>query len=479
MNERGEDYYLVLVVCDSTTGKVVHKVKTGLKYSHFQIELAHFAIRRLGKTGWRRNLCLTEDRISILYCDISSTSSVLKIWSHRFAADTAADGGGGGSPGGLVVDLEEPLVNDAFAVVTKDHNKTAEVKSSIFHTADKVVACFQNPFKKETVLNVYDGSSGEMLLNIDWPDEDLVMSGFKGNRALLVNNTAGAIQFFSTDSGETILSLPFSNLNQGSQSYGPWSGLFDAGPGVNEFALVRADNSKFKLFTYDSTDEMCQPSMLCSGTINDTYKLGSECLTTAKLKDGTLFFNRRTHLQQDTPMDDVDCYHEVCALSLRDEACCPIITMCSNVVFLASTKFNELSHKHFDPKFKFSDYRQSTVVETFDPSKRPLFFVSPTSFGIFLELGNTIKIFDFDHTDKSVLEEEERLLEQQEKRREAEAAKRLKQKQEMDRRAREKREKVAREKEEAERLFVDSSVKVRGKVEEWRGTYGFIRYRAR
>jgi len=470
MDAKGEDYFLVLDVCDATTGKVVFKVKTGLKYSHFQIELAKFAIRRLGKTGWRRNLCLTQDRISVLYCDNSSKTSMVKVWSHKFET---------GGTSTKVVDLEDPLIDELVFEISEDQKKIPELKSSIYHSSDKIVVCFQNPFRKETVLNVYDGSSGELLLNIDWPEEDLMMTSFKNNRTVLVNNTSGSILFFSTNSGETIMSLPFSNLNEGSQSYGPWTGFFDAGPGVDEFAVIRSDNSKFQLYSYDSSNEMSKPSLEFSGTINDTYKLGSECLTTAKLKDGTIFFNRRTHLLQDLPIEEVDCYHEVCALSLRDQSCCPIITMCSSSPYLGLTKYNELSPKHFDPKFKFSDYLQSTVVETFDPSKRPLFFINASSFGIFLELGKSVKIFDFDHDDRSVLIEEEQENEAQERRREAEEAKRMKLKQEMDRKAQEKREKIAREKKEAEDLYVDSETKVRGRVDEWRGTYGFLRSRGR
>ena len=427
-------------------------------------------MRRLGKTGWRRNLCLTKDRISVLYCDNSAQSPSIKVWSHRLgsAPEKVED-----------VELMEPLLNEAFTEIPGVKTFSIEPKTSIFHSADKVVVCFQPPFRRETFLNVYDGQSGELILNVDWPEEELLMVGFKLNRALLVNYTTGAIMFFSTDSGETILTLPFSTLNEGSQTYGPWTGLFDSTPDVQEFSLIRSDNSKFQLYSYDSGNEMSKPILEFSGTIHDTYKLTSECLNTAKLKNGTIFFNRRTHLPQESSLDEMDCYHEISALSLRSQACCPIITMCSAKVHLGVTKYNELSLHHFDPKYKFSDFLHSTVVETFDPAKRPLFFINSTSFGVLLELGKIIKIFNFDHDERSVLAAEVEANEERERRRQEEAARHQRLKQEKDRKVAEKREKLMQQRKEMEEEFVNKEERLRGRVEEWRGTYGFVRYCAR
>ena len=47
--------------------------------------------------------------------------------------------------------------------------------------------------------------------------------------------------------------------------------------------------------------------------------------------------------------------------------------------------------------------------------------------------------------------------------------------QEKEKKAKEKREKMLVQRKEAEEEFVGKEEKVRGKVDEWRGTYGFIR----
>ena len=452
-----DEYHLSLIVCDAETGKMVTRIKTGLKYSLFQIELAKFGMRRLGKTDWRKNLCLTRDRITLLYSDKSSAGSSLKIWSHRFSADDGEN-----------IELKDPLVDEVLADSEKEAISAKDLKTCVEHNEDKIIICYQDPARKETVLNVYDGKSGEMVINVDWPEEELVLVGVKGNRALLVNSSANQVCFFSTDSGETITRIPFSDLNEGSQSYGPWTGLFDSGPGVHEFALFRSDNSDFKLYSYDPGNEMAPP-VLELETITDTYKLTSECLTTAKLKNGVIFFNRKVYLPYG--FDELDCYHEVSALSLRAQSCYPIITMCSGELYLEETKYNELSLKHFDPKNKFSDFNSSTVVETFDPAKRPLFFINPNTFGIFMELGNVIRVFNFDHDERTVLETEVRDNEERERIKQEE----LLAQQEKEKKAKEKRERMLVRRKEAEDEFVGKEEKVRGKVDEWRGTYGFIR----
>ena len=364
-------------MCDGSTGKLLHIIRTGLNYSFFQTELANFAIRRLGKTGWRRTFCLTKDRISLLYCDTTQKSSRIKIWSHAFtSSDSEID-----------IILKDPIVDDFLAEVTDDHKNNANLKSTIFHSENKIVVCIQNPFKTESVLNVYDGKSGELVLSIDWPEEEVRLAGFKENRAILVNSTNNSIIFFSTDSGEPILSISFAEMNEDTESYGPWTGIFDSSPGVNEFALIRSDTSKFQLYSYTSDQEMVKPDVIFSGSVNDTYKLTSECLTTGKLKNGVIYFNRRIYLPQEMVLEEVESYHEVSALSLKSQTCCPILTMCSEWFQRGLTKYNELSCTNFDPKFKFSDILNSTVIETFDPCKRPLFFISPTSFGILTTKG--------------------------------------------------------------------------------------------
>ena len=389
------DYYLSLVLIEASSGQFVTRILTGLKYSLFQIELAKFAMRRLGKTGWKKNLCLTKERVSVLYSDMTAKASIVKVWSCGLTSDMEES-----------VDLKKALVDEVVFTAAKDAKPTFDMKTSVHHSRDKVVVSCQNPFKKETVLNVYDGSSGELTLNIEWPGEELVVASFKDNRAILINSTANSMVFFSTDSGETILDIPYSVLNEGSQSYGPWTGLFESGPAGYDFALIRSDNSNYQLYTYDPSNEMVKPQLQCKGCINDTYKLSSECLSTAKLRDGVLFFNRRTYLPKEYELDELDAYHEVCAINLRSQTCCPIVTMCEDKRHIGSTKYNELSLTHFDPRKKFSDFAMTTVVESFDPAKRPIFFLNSTSCGIFMEVGKAIKIFDFDHDERSVVDAE-------------------------------------------------------------------------
>ena len=406
LEETEADYYLSLLLVDAAAGRLVSKIKTGLKYSLFQIELGKFAMRRLGRTGWKKNLCLTKERVSILYSDMSARSASVKVWSYGFPSEMERN-----------VNLKTAIVDEVIVNAEKDSKPTLDMKTSVHHSKDKVVVSYQNPFKKETVLNVYDGSNGELVLNIEWPEEELTVASFKKNRAILINSTANSMVFFSTDSGEAIFNIPYSILNEGSQSYGPWTGLFDSGPTVNEFALIRADNSSYQLFSYDPNNEMAKPQTLCQGLTNDTYKLSSECLCTAKLHDGVIFFNRRTFLIQDHNIDDLDAYyHEICALNLKSQICCPILTMCGEESQLDGPKYNEISLNHFDPRKKFSDISFSTVVETFDPARRPIFFLNSSSFGVFMELRKAIKIFDFDHDERTVVEEEVAVNKEQDQR---------------------------------------------------------------
>ena len=74
-----EEYSMNVKLYDATTGKIRYRIITDLKYSLFKLELAKFAPQRIGKTNWRRKVCLTETRMSVMYCDTTSTNMQVAV----------------------------------------------------------------------------------------------------------------------------------------------------------------------------------------------------------------------------------------------------------------------------------------------------------------------------------------------------------------------------------------------------------------
>merc|ERR1712013_777740 len=96
------------------------------------------------------------------------------------------------------------------------HNAGAVVA----HTSSCLLLLLQCPHSigPPTTLALHSIETGEALLEVPWPGQDLVLLGLNESRALL--STSNAIIFFSLTAGEVVSSYPFHQLNSESGGTG-------------------------------------------------------------------------------------------------------------------------------------------------------------------------------------------------------------------------------------------------------------------
>lgn len=493
-----EEYSMNVKLYDATTGKIRYRVITDLKYSLFKLELAKFAPQRIGKTNWRRNVCLTETRMSVMYCDTTSTKMQVKIWSTPIESNKRTENDGTESE--QIIRLTAPIIDDVIAInedteentpppsenknsakdsetkKTRELNKK-DLKARVFHSQNRVVVSLQNPYEKRTtVMAVYCAATGEKFLHLKWPDEELSLIGFKDNLGLLINHTASKIILLNTECGEPVLSLHISELNKGSVSYGSWVGLFDSSPNISQFVLLRSDNSEFQLFKYDPSKEMDKPVMIQSGHIPDKMLLTQDVLNCALLKDGSLYFNKRSPVMMAddclVEMNNDINSHEIGCYNFYNHTYMPIIFMYNHTVESSDLKYSEVSLQ----------LRDSLSPQKWFPVRRPLFCVDDVRLAQIDDvlihthkLAPRIKVVSFERDEVECVAHEVWQEQERQKAIEAMKVKMEEQKLENERKQKEVAARNRQNKQEALHNIVGKEVSIEGVVFDWRGTYGFIK----
>lgn len=497
-----EEYSMNVKLYNATTGKINYRIITDLKYSLFKLELAKFAPQRIGKTNWRRSVCLTETRMSVMYCDTTFTKMQVKIWSTSIDSNetTGLDSETEKTESEQIIRLTAPIIDDVIAInedieentppppqnkkstVDDETKKTRELnkkdlKARVFHSQNRVVVSLQNPYKtRTTVMAVYCATTGEKYLDLNWPDEDLSLVGFKDNLALLINHTASKIILLNTECGEPVLSLDISELNKCSASYGSWVGLFDSSPSISQFVLLRSDNSEFQLFKYDPSKEMSKPVMIKNGQIADKMLLSQDVLNCALLKDGSLYFNKKSLvlMADDCPVDfnNEIKSHEIGCYNFVNQTYMPIIFMYNHSMESSDLKYSEVSLQ----------FRDTLLPAKSFPERRPLFCVDDLRLAQIDDalrftdkFGPRVKVVSFEKDEVECVAHEVKQEDQKEQAIERMKVKMEEQKLENERKQKEVAARNRQEKQEALHTIVGKEVSVEGVVFDWRGTYGFIK----
>jgi len=504
-----EEPMLHLKLCNSlSSGQVSFMVVTGLKYSLFKLEVAKYLPRRVGKTLWRKSLCLTNNRVTVIYCDMKVTTMQLElyVWSTRLNNPTSEE---------QIIYLKEALVNEIVAegedsldastllgaqpIPKKKQkgNKSAsdvldnkegdlskkDIKPTVFHSDQRIVVCLQNPYQKETLLNVYNAENGEKYLELPFAGEELSLVGFKDNLAMMINHTSSEIKVLNTECGEAVLNLAISDLNKTATSYGPWVGLFDCVPDNPEFLLLRLDNSAYRLYRYDPSSEMSVPVLESSGQLADKAVFTPDAMNSAKLQDGVLYFNKRSLIQLSEYRNDhseVENYHELACYNLRQLSYAPILMMIRDMCMSNKFKYNE-NHLRFTdscyPEDNFETSRPLLVVDRLKLAHVNDSFEIPK-----------IKLFNFENDELSIIEndvrDEEKWQKNERRKREIkeEEERQLMAKLQEEKRLEYERmapleTKMMEDREKAIMTILNKGVRVEGVCVDWRGTYGFLRSR--
>lgn len=288
-------------------------IKTGHSYQSHLIEVGACGVRRTGGAGWKNHFCITEHRLSFLTRTVDAASDSVRVWSFPLlplASGEAPSVTTGGSP--LVQRLGSPINNPGGGQTMMPglrHNAGAVVG----HTSSCLLLLLQCPHSPGplTTLALHALESGEPLLEVPWPGQDLVLLGLAESRALLATNAA--ILFFSLTAGEVISSYPFHQLNtEGGAVEGEvWTGAMDCDPASKQFVLFTSNLSSFHLFQWEDREMAAPVTTLQGGPLAEAVEGLGVCV---RLHQGCLVTNLSRELG--TSSEERVAVHELAAFSL-------------------------------------------------------------------------------------------------------------------------------------------------------------------
>ena len=191
-----------------------------------------------------------------------------------------------------------------------------------------------------TTLALHSLESGEALLEVPWPGQDLVLLGLVESRALLATNAS--IIFFSLTAGEVISSYPFHQLNTGpggAVEGDTWTGTMDCDPASKQFVLFTSNLSSFRLLQWEDREMAAPVTTLQGGPLAEAVEgLGA----TVRLHQGCFVTNQSRELG--TSSEERVAVHELAAFSLSGLAKHQLLAMPADPVaaYKADLLLNEV-----------------------------------------------------------------------------------------------------------------------------------------
>ena len=379
-------------------------IKTGYSYQSHLIEVGACGVRRTGGAGWKNHFCITEERLSFLTRTVDAASDAVRVWSFPLVSGEEAPSVTiGGSP--LVQRLGSPVdIHSAGQTLPGlRHNAGAVVA----HTSSCLLLLLQCPHSigPLTTLALHSLETGEALLEVPWPGQDLVLLGLNESRALL--STSNAIIFFSLTAGEVVSSYPFHQLNsEGGGTDGEvWTGTMDCDPASRQFALFTSNLSSFRLLQWEDREMAAPMTILQGGPLAEAVEgLG----VSVRLHQGCLVTNLSKELA--TTSEERVAVHELDVYSLSGLAKHQLLAMPADPVAAnkADLLLNQVSNMQEIPLvlFFFSQtlvYNNIQVTlrhsdrpweghrQLWNPDRRPLMVSRKGVFGILLEAGSILR----------------------------------------------------------------------------------------
>ena len=387
LTEGGEEFGLLLVVVSAVTGAVVQVVRTGHSYQSHLIEVGACGVRRKGGAGWKNHFCITEDRLSFLTRTVDSQGDGVSVWTCALPA----------LPSDQPVTLTAPLVRTVSRPQHPAPTLRHSAGAALGHTTTALLLLSQSPFSPGplTSLSLYSLDQGELLLEVPWPGQDLVLQGLTDSRVLLAADSA--IHFFSLTAGEVVASYSHQQLGQGEA----WAGVMDASPGLRQFAIYTPTLSAFRLYRWEEK-EMAAPCLVLEsgGPLAEAVEgLGP----TVRLLAGVLVTNRSRELATSSPqaMEEgrggLQC-HEVTAYSLASAARHQLLAMGADreAALRQEPLLNQLEPRWWDEPVRESEVMKMLEGrrQLWNPERRPVFLITASLAGVLLESGDLVRTLD-------------------------------------------------------------------------------------
>ena len=417
---------LVLIDVDKNC-KIVHKIKTPIRYENHLIEVGSQSVIRKTECSWKKHFYLTRDRLSFVSRDTSNTSDEVKVYSVSLGGQT------------------EDLVVEASLFTSRLAGDTTRHSTGVFvsHSPCGVLLLHQSPINVQTRLSLHCLTSGEPLLSLSWSEDVSLLSSSCPTRVLLRTSTTACILLFSLQSGETVHSWRKSDLNRqfNVPSDSTWSAVFDCSPSKSQILLHTKTLSGFSLVQFSPEDEM-------SGQVNVLSGSMAEALTglgaSSRLLEGVLLTNTKSQI---SAMDGGYVRaHQVSGYSLATRTKHNLLCMVADEVKEDASILNVITRKWRD---------EANHVQRWDPDRRPVFVINKTKVGVLLESGKVVRIIDFGLTAAEMIKSNM----QGEEASEMNGGTQLEEKRKME---------INKE------LFLQGDVHT-GVIVEWKGTHGFMK----
>jgi len=424
---------LLLVIIDVERGKIVHKIRTPVRYDHHLIEVGSHRVIRKNECGWKKHYYLTPDRLSFGSRSTENGQDVVKVFSVEL--------------GGAQIDVSvtEPLVTSVLHSIERDNPKPTRNSRPLFisHSTSGLLVLHQSPYAALTRLNVYSLKTGETLLSVPFHEDVSLLHSNCPTRVLLRSHQTKCVLLFSLQSGEVVFHWKETDLNKnfGVHQESIWSAMFDNTFSSPQLCLYTNTLSGFSLNSFDPQNEMVRPTLTSSGSVPEGVSgLGPCCLMS-----GHLVTNTSTELLG-LNSSLVKC-HQVASYNLNKKSKHNMISM--GVSGDLDEPFLNVIDQHL------LDDRSGS---SWDPERRPVFAISRTKFGILLETGNLFRVLDLSLSPSEIITKE--IYGDDEEINEANV---------------DKYEEIRRRKLEISKELSDRREALIGTIFDWRGTHGYLR----
>ena len=421
---------LVLIDVDKSC-KIVHKIKTPIRYENHLIEVGSQSVIRKNECSWKKYFYLTRDRLSFISRATTSGSDEIKVYSLSLGGQTSE------------ILVTDPLFTSRLSGASSDFRHSTGV--SISHSPCGVLLLHQSPFSVYTRLALHCPSSGEPLLSLSWEEDVSLLSSSCPTRVLLKTSATACILLFSLQSGETVHSWRKSDLNRqfNVPSDSCWAAVFDCSPSKSQILLHTKTLSGFSLVQFNPENEMSGLTKVLSGSM-------AEALTglgpSSRLLGGVLLTNTKAQI----PAMDGGYVraHQVSGYNLNTRTKHNMLCMVADQFKEDASILNVITRKWRD---------EANHMQRWDPDRRPVFVINKTKVGVLLESGKVVRIIDFGLTASEMIKSNMAVEEQSEMNGDKQLEENRKRKLEINK-----------------ELFLQGDVHT-GVIVEWKGNHGFMK----
>ena len=216
--ENGRTGLMLLIIDVLESCRIVHKIKTPIRNELFLIEVGSHRVMRNHESGWKKNFCLTAERLSFVFKFTEKKQEIAKVYTTQLGGESCE------------IVLTEARVESIMNNISEEMSHVSRSPASVFisHSSTSLLLLHQSPYSVFTRLSVHSLDSGETLISSPFHDNISLLSS--ASTRVLLRSQKKSILLFSVESGEIVHHWSEVDLNKtldiGQDT--KWSALFDS-----------------------------------------------------------------------------------------------------------------------------------------------------------------------------------------------------------------------------------------------------------